>query len=250
MHYISDNSVRARPIGKLNVLGAVLAACQKRILFYIQGMSITIKDPVSGYSHLIGAVLAFAGTIALAQKADGACQMSAFLIFGASAILLYGTSAWYHLFGSPGGKIGLVRKLDHAFIYVLIAGTFTPFCLILAGGFWGATLFAAVWILAGIGAAAVFFPSFWKSFPRGAATGLYLLMGWIGATLIYPLRKHPAAIALLLLGGIFYTIGAIIYAIKKPNPSKAVGFHELFHFFVLAGTFVHFYCIYRYAAGG
>jgi hemolysin III len=211
-------------------------------------MSIKIKDPVSGYSHLMGAFLLILGTIALAQKATNALQMFSFLVFGVSAVLLYGASTWYHLFGASPEKIGLMRKLDHAFIYILIAGTFTPFCLILMGGFWGVAFFAAIWILAGIGTAATFLGSFWKFFPRWAYTGLYLLMGWIGALLIYPLRKHCAVIALLLLGGIFYTVGAAIYARKKPNISKAVGFHELFHFFVLAGTLAHFYCIYRYIA--
>ena len=213
-------------------------------------MLIKIKDPVSGYSHLIGAFLVLAGTVALVGKASGVREILAFLIFGISAILLYGASSWYHLFGASTEKIALIRKLDHAFIYILIAGTFTPFCLILMGGFWGIFLFVTVWILACIGTASIFFRSFWKFFPRWAYTGLYLLMGWIGLALIYPLRKHPAVIALLLLGGIFYTIGAIIYVCKKPNISKSVGFHELFHFFVLAGTLAHFYCIYRYIALG
>ncbi|UMX47377.1 MAG: hemolysin III family protein [Candidatus Nealsonbacteria bacterium DGGOD1a] len=211
-------------------------------------INIKIKDPVSGYSHLVGAVLVFIGTIALALKADGALQMFSFLVFGISATLLYASSAWYHLFGASAEKIGLMRKLDHAFIYILIAGTFTPFCLILMGGLWGIILFAIIWTLAAIGTGAIFFQSFWKFFPRWAYTGLYLLMGWIALLLIYPLRKHHAVIGLLLLGGIFYTIGAAIYARKKPNIGKAIGFHELFHFFVLAGTLAHFYCVWRYIA--
>lgn len=209
-------------------------------------MSIKIKDPVSGYSHLIGAILVFIGTIALAQRAGDGRQMFAFLVFGISAILLYGTSSWYHLFGASAEKIGLLRKLDHACIYILIAGSFTPFCLLLMDGFWRIALFVIIWVLAGIGTAAIFFQSFWRLFPRWAYTGLYLLMGWIGATLVYPIRENHPVIILLLLGGIFYTIGAAIYMCKKPNISKAVGFHELFHFFVLAGTLTHFYCIYRY----
>lgn len=192
--------------------------------------------------------MVFIGTIALAQRAGNARQLFAFLVFGISANLLYITSSWYHLFGASAEKNGLMRKLDHAFIYILIAGTFTPFCLILMGGFWGVTLFGIIWILAGIGTAAIFFRSFWKLFPRWAYTGLYLLMGWIGAALVYPIREHHSAVALLLLGGIFYTIGATIYAYKKPNISKMIGFHELFHFFVLAGTLAHFYCIYHYIA--
>lgn len=211
-------------------------------------MSIKIKDPVSGYSHLIGALLVFIGTIALVQKASNTRQTFAFLVFGISASLLYIISSWYHLFGAAAEKNGIMRKLDHAFIYILIAGTFTPFCLVLMGDLWGITIFVTIWILASIGIAAIFFRSFWKFFPRWAYTGLYLLMGWIGAVLIYPIREHHAAVTLLLIGGIFYTIGAVIYARKKPNISKAVGFHELFHFFVLAGTIAHFYCIYRYIA--
>lgn len=214
----------------------------------IKNMNIKIKDPVSGYSHLIGFFLVLIGTIVLASKAGNALQMFSFLVYGASAILLYGASAWYHLFGSAQEKIGLMRKLDHAFIYILIAGTFTPFCLILMGGLWGIILFALIWTLAAIGTGSIFFQSFWKFFPRRAYTGLYLLMGWIALLLIYPLRKHPVVIGLLLLGGVFYTIGAAIYARKKPNISKAIGFHELFHFFVLAGTLAHFYCVWRYIA--
>lgn len=213
-------------------------------------MAIKIKDPVSGYSHLAGFILFSVGTVALALKANGALQMAAFLIFGISAILLYGASAWYHLFGAAAEKIGPTRKLDHAFIYILIAGTFTPFCLVLTSGFLRIALFALMWALAFTGIAGIFFRQFWKFVPRWAYTGLYLLMGWVGATLIYPLRRYHAVIALLVIGGIFYSIGAVIYALKKPNLNDKVGFHELFHFFVLAGTISHFYCIYHYIARG
>jgi len=176
--------------------------------------------------------------------------MAAFLIFGISAVLLYGVSACYHLFGAAAEKVGLIRKLDHAFIYILIAGTFTPFCLILTNGVLRVVLFVLIWVLACVGTAGVFFRKFWKFVPRRAYTGLYLLMGWVGATLIYPLRRYHSVLALLVAGGIFYSIGAVIYALKKPNLSGKVGFHELFHFFVLAGTLSHFYCIYRYVAQG
>ena len=211
-------------------------------------MATKIKDPVSGFSHLIGVFLSLAGTIALALKAQNPVQLAAFLIFGIAATLLYSASAGYHLLGASSEKIGLARKFDHAFIYVLIAGTFTPFCLVLINNFWGIAFFICIWILAGIGFASTFSPSFWKLLPRWAYTGLYLLMGWFGLLLLYPLRKHPVAAAFLILGGIFYSIGAIIYARKKPNPNKTIGFHELFHFFVLAGTLTHFYCIYQYIA--
>lgn len=205
---------------------------------------------MSGYSHLAGFVFFLAGTVALAIKAQGGLQMFAFLVFGISAVLLYGASAWYHLFGSSPEKIGLMRKLDHAFIYLLIAGTFTPFCLVLTNGFWRLALFVLIWAIAGVGTIGIFFRSFWNFFPRWAYTGLYLAMGWLGVTLAYPLRRYHAVLALLLAGGIFYSIGAAIYTLKRPNLSKKFGFHELFHCFVLAGTISHFYCIYHYVAQG
>lgn len=211
-------------------------------------MKFSIKDPVSGYSHLIGALIFFAGTVLLVKKAENAREVVSFLIFGASTVLLYLASSLYHLFGAPAEKISYTRKMDHALIYLLIAGTFTPFCLVLVRGIFGWTIFASVWAIAIAGTTAIFFDSFWKKFPRWASTGLYLLMGWIGAALIYPLRGNPTVLAFIAAGGILYTVGAVIYIFKKPNLNKYVGFHELFHFFTLAGTFAHFWCIYYYVA--
>lgn len=209
-------------------------------------MNLKVKDPVSGYSHLAGAIIFFFGSFFLIKNSGNPLEFFSFFIFGASACLLYAASAWYHLFGAPREKISYARKLDHAFIYLLIAGTFTPFCLLLIQGLWGGIVFAAIWIIAIIGISAAFLDSFWRLFPRKASTGLYLLMGWIGAALIYPLRAYPTIIAFIAAGGLFYTIGGIIYAFKKPNLNKYFGFHELFHFFILAGTAVHFWCIYKY----
>ena len=209
-------------------------------------MNLKIKDPISGYSHLAGAMIFLIGSVFLVKKAENALEFFSFFVFGATAFSLYFASAWYHLFGSPSEKIGYSRKLDHALIYFLIAGTFTPFCLVLLNGLLGWIVFASVWILTAIGTAAIFFDSFWKHFPRWASTGLYLLMGWIGAVLVYPMRLYPMIIALVAAGGFFYTIGAVIYILKKPNFTKNFGFHELFHFFILAGTIAHFWCVYRY----
>ncbi|MFA5742467.1 MAG: hemolysin III family protein [Candidatus Paceibacterota bacterium] len=209
-------------------------------------MNLKIKDPISGYSHLAGALFFFVGSILLVKRSEGALEFFSFFVFGATAFLLYLASAWYHLFGAPREKIGYSRKFDHALIYFLIAGTFTPFCLVLLRGPWGWIVFASVWILAAVGTAAIFFDSFWKHFPRWASTGLYLFMGWIAAALIYPLRSYPMIIALVAAGGFFYTVGAVIYILKKPNFNKYFGFHELFHFFILAGTLAHFWCIYCY----
>jgi len=209
-------------------------------------MNLKIKDPISGYSHLAGAIIFFIGSIFLIKRSENAVDFFSFLLFGSTAFLLYLASAWYHLFGAPSEKIGYARKFDHALIYFLIAGSFTPFCLVLLGGLWGWIVFAGVWTLAAVGTAAIFFNSFWKHFPRWASTGLYLFMGWIAVALIYPLRSYPMIIALVAVGGFFYTVGAVIYILKKPNFTKNFGFHELFHFLILAGTLTHFWCVYRY----
>jgi hemolysin III len=153
----------------------------------------------------------------------------------------------YHLFGESADKISLLRKLDHASIYFLIAGTFAPFCLVLINNVLGWSVFASVCILAIIGACLSFIKSLW-SLPRWLLTSFYVFIGLIGIILIYPLRIYPEIIKWIIIGGAFYLIGAIIYTIKKPNLSKAFGFHELFHLFILGGTFSHFFCIYQFIA--
>lgn len=205
---------------------------------------IKIKDPVSGFSHLLGAILSIIGTYFLLANSKTIEETVCFLIFGISSFLLYSSSTNYHLFGKPASEIGYLRKIDHASIYFLIAGTFTPFCVLIIENPLGLIILITTWVLAIIGASAVFINSFWKHFPRWASTGLYLLMGWVSVFLMYPLRVYPLILSLLLLGGLFYTIGAVIYAIKKPNLFKGFGFHELFHIFVLLGTITHFFAIY------
>ncbi|MFA6660976.1 MAG: hemolysin III family protein [Bacilli bacterium] len=206
---------------------------------------IKIKDPVSGFSHLIGSVLSIIGTYFLLVNARNTEEIICFLVFGITSFLLYSASTNYHLFGKPASEIGYLRKIDHASIYLLIAGTFTPFCVLAIERPLGLIVLTFVWVLGIIGFSAMFINSFWEHFPRWAATGLYLLMGWVSLFIIYPLRIYPLLLLLLLLGGIFYTIGAVIYAIKKPNLFKGFGFHELFHIFVLLGTICHYIAIYN-----
>jgi hemolysin III len=210
-----------------------------------------IKDPFSGLSHLLGLILSIIGTIFLlyfAYKQNDPIKIFSFLVFGLSMILLYGSSSFYHLFGHSAEEIDIFRKMDHAMIYVLIAGTYTPLCLLGIKGTIGISATIVIWIIALFGIGTVFFKSFWKKTPRWFATFLYILMGWLSMIIIYPLYKAVGIeiIILLLTGGFFYTVGAIIYAIKKPNIHKNFGFHDLFHVFVLLGTIIHFYCIYSY----
>ncbi|BFT95230.1 MAG: hemolysin III family protein [Minisyncoccus archaeiphilus] len=210
-----------------------------------------IKDPISGYSHIVGGILAIVGTIFLLIASINTNQWDKifpFLIFGLSMIMLYFSSGLYHLFGKNAEEVDIFRKIDHAMIYILIAGTYTPLCLIALKGMLGTASFITIWIIAIFGISTVFFKKFWAKMPRWGSTGIYILMGWISIFLIYPLSKTVSSegIMWLIIGGAFYTIGAVIYALKKPNPFKGFGFHEIFHIFVLLGTASHFWCIFHY----
>ncbi|KUK66095.1 MAG: Channel protein, hemolysin III family [Parcubacteria bacterium 34_609] len=207
-----------------------------------------IKDPFSGFSHLLGLILSIIGTVLLVYNSNNLTQIIAFLIFGLSMILLYASSAIYHLFGRSPEEVDIFRKIDHAMIYILIAGTYTPFCLIALDGLWRLIPMIVIWVLALAGIGTIFLKSFWSKTPRWFATSLYILMGWLAVIIIYPLYLSIGIkpVLILLLGGLFYSIGAIIYAIKKPNITKGFGFHEIFHIFVLLGTITHFLGVYNY----
>lgn len=214
-------------------------------------MNIRIKDPVSGISHLLGAILSIAGTailLCISIKGNNAGHIVSFAVFGASMIFLYTSSAIYHLFGHSPEEIDIFRKIDHAMIYVLIAGTYTPFCIIALRGVLGYSTIVFVWALAIAGISSVFFKAFWMHVPRWVATSLYAIMGWLSIIIIYPIYKATSltAVSWIFYGGLFYSAGAIIYAKKKPNLWKGLGFHEIFHILVLLGTICHFYAIYKY----
>lgn len=209
------------------------------------------KDPVSGLTHLLGAVLAIAGTVVLivfAALQHKVWHVVTFSIFGAGMILLYTASTLYHLILASPKANQVLRNIDHSMIYLLIAGTYTPICLIPLRGWIGWTIFGIVWFLAIAGIATSFIPSFLNKVPRWIYTGLYLLMGWISVAVIYPIIKAIGwnFVLWLLYGGAMYSIGAIIYALKKPNFSKWFGFHEIFHLFIIAGTAMHFYAMIKF----
>jgi hemolysin III len=133
-------------------------------------------------------------------------------------------------------------------IFVLIAATYTPICLIPLRGAWGWSLFGSIWGLSTLG---IFMKFFWLQAPRWFSTTIYLLMGWLVIVGIWPLIKaiHAGGFLWILIGGLFYTSGAVIYALKKPDPWPNIfGFHEIFHIFVMLGSFSHFWVMYRYVA--
>lgn len=210
------------------------------------------KEITSALTHLGGAIfglLALGLLLNAAIKAGSLLALISFLIFGLSMIFLYSTSCIYHFIDSSKKKAKLImRKLDHIMIFVLIAGTYTPVCLLVLNKDLGYKLLALVWSITIIGA---FIKIFWINAPRWISAGLYLGMGWLSVLVFMPLVESmaPGGIFWLVAGGLLYTVGGVIYGLKKPNLDKPwFGFHELFHLFVLAGTFCHFMMMYLHVA--
>ena len=203
------------------------------------------KDPLSGLLHLIGAVLAFPATALLIIKSiesgqDIAWKIVSFSIFGVTLCMVYFWSTMYHwLPKNAGGKNQVFRKFDHLSIYLLIAGSYTPFCLVTLRGVWGWTIFSLIWGLAIIFIA---LQSVFIDLPRRLTTTVYVIMGWSVILAVKPLLTNltPAAWPLLVGGGVVYSIGGAIYAVKKPNLFEGFGYHELWHVFVLTGSILHF----------
>jgi hemolysin III len=200
-----------------------------------------IKDPVSCLTHLFGAVAAAVCLVALLVRAAplGGRYTLSFAVFGVSLVLLYSASAAYHMFRLSEDGLRLLRRIDHTMIFYLIAGTYTPVCLIPLWGAWGWSILGTVW---GLALAGTFMKIFWLTAPRMVSTLIYVIMGWIVLAALYPLFKAitGTAFALLLAGGMCYTAGAVIYAVKRPVLNiPGFGFHEIFHVFVLAGSAFH-----------
>jgi len=208
---------------------------------------IKIKDPFSCISHLVGTILAMIGTTILIVYASldaTVYHIVSFCIYGSTLILLFLFSSLYHMLDLSSKKTILLKKLDHIMIYMFIAGTYTPLCLVTLRGGWGWSIFGVIWGIALLG---FVLKLFFINIPRYFSTVLYLAMGWIAIIAIYPLIKSLPVNGLLWLfsGGVTYTIGTVIYAIKKPNFWPGVfGFHEIWHLFVLAASFCFFWVMY------
>lgn len=200
-----------------------------------------LRHPFAGLSHLAGAGLSVAGLVVLLWLSGGRpWHVSSFAIYGASLIALYLSSAIYHLFHVSPQHEERLLALDQAAIYLLIAGTYTPICLVTLRGPWGWSLFGVVWGIAAIG---IILRFAWRSAPHWLSLVLYLVMGWLVVVAITPLVKAlPApAMSWLVLGGIVYSVGAVIFATDRPRlwPGK-FGAHDLWHCFVLGGSACHF----------
>lgn len=216
-------------------------------------MQITIREPGSAITHFIGMMMAMFAAIPLLIKAgitSGYLSFASMAIFMASMILLYGASATYHSVNLTGRYLSIFRKLDHMMIFVLIAGSYTPVCLIVLGGQSGYTLLALVW---GIALTGMVIKACWITCPKWFSSVIYIAMGWVCLLVFGQLLSTlpTAAFLWLLAGGLIYTAGGIIYALKLPlfnSRHKDFGSHEVFHLFVMAGSVCHFIFMYVYVA--
>ena len=207
------------------------------------------RDPVSGLTHLIAAVAAVVGLTGLLVlgRTDGAKE-AALAVYGSSLVLMFSASAAYHSIRAGRRITRWLHRLDHASIYLLVAGTYTPVCLYFFTGIYRWGLLGTVWC---IGFTGIGLKLFAAKVPRWLTASISLLMGWLGLVAIPEVvRTMPvAAMVWLVLGGLFFSVGAVVYITKRPNPFPRVfGFHEIWHIFVILGCLSHYIVIAVYVA--
>ena len=210
-----------------------------------------IKDPGSAITHFIGMLMAIFAAVPLLIKAanePSQIYIISLTIYAASLILLYAASTTYHTFDVSERVNTILKKIDHMMISVLIAGSYTPVCLIVLKGRTGLILLAVVWSIA---IAGILIKAFWVYCPKWVSSVLYIGMGWTCVLAFTQILNNMSAAAFgwLLAGGIIYTVGGVIYALKLPifnNRHKNFGSHEIFHLFVMGGSACHFVVMYAF----
>ncbi|MEW6094129.1 MAG: hemolysin III family protein [Chloroflexota bacterium] len=200
-----------------------------------------LREPFNGLSHLGGAIAALFGQFALLIAGwSGTAKIVSVVVYGLSLVAMFAASASYHLVKVKPATLLILRKIDHSAIFLLIAGTYTPFCVLAFTGFFRWGLLTLIWAIALTG---ILVKVFFVGAPRWLNAGMYVLMGWlcIVAAPQMPSVLPPNAIIWLVIGGVTYTLGAVVYAMKLFNfvPGK-FGFHEVWHIFVLLGALAHF----------
>lgn len=216
-------------------------------------MQITIREPGSAITHFIGMMMAIVAAAPLLVKAALDADMTALVamtVFIGSMVALYGASAVYHSVTVKENILKVFRKLDHMMIFVLIAGSYTPVCLVVLGGRMGYTLLAVVWGIAVVG---MVVKACWITCPKWFSSLVYIAMGWVCLAVFGTLWNTlpHSAFLWLLAGGIVYTAGGVIYALKLPifnARHKYFGSQEIFHLFVMGGSICHFVFMYLYVA--
>lgn len=216
-------------------------------------MNFYVKDPGSALTHFIAMVLSLVASVPLLAKTalfSGPGATAAMAVFIVSMVLLYAASTIYHSFDISAHVNMILKKIDHMMIFVLIAGSYTPVCLIVLGNPVGYRLLITVWAIAALG---ILIKAFWVTCPKWFSSILYIAMGWVCMTAIRPIYSAlpHAAFGWLLAGGIIYTIGGVIYALKLPlfnQRFRNFGSHEIFHLFVMGGSFCHYFFMFQYVA--
>jgi len=216
-------------------------------------MLFKIKDPGSALSHFVAMLLALGAATPLLIKAahtPGHTHAAALAIFIVSMILLYAASTIYHTFDISPKVNQILRKVDHMMIYILIAGTYTPICLLVLGNGTGWTLLALVWSIAAVG---IVINALWITCPKWFSSMIYIAMGWVCVLAFKGIVEAlpRSAFGWLLAGGIIYTVGGVIYALKLPifnSRFRYFGSHELFHLFVIGGSVCHYIMMYAFVA--
>ena len=210
------------------------------------------KDPGSALTHFIGFMMALFGTFPMLIRAavshvsmTGLISVSVFML---SMLMLYGASTIYHSFNLPGNGNKILKKIDHMMIFVLIAGTYTPVCVLKLPNRTGYMMLVAVWIVAAVG---MILKACWATCPKWFSSIIYIAMGWIciGALPQIMEALTTQQFLWLLTGGILYTVGGVIYALKLSvfnELHKNFGSHEIFHLFVMGGSFCHYMCVYGF----
>ena len=210
-----------------------------------------VKDPGSALTHfiaMIGAAIAAVPLLHKAAEEADSRHLAALAVFIISMILLYAASTTYHTFDISAKVNTILKKIDHMMISVLIAGSYTPVCLLVIGGRKGITLLCIVWAFAIVG---ILIKAFWVFCPKWVSSVLYIGMGWTCVLAFSTILDNLSAAAFgwLLAGGIIYTVGGVIYALKLPifnSKHKNFGSHEIFHLFVMGGSICHFIVMYTF----
>ena len=203
-----------------------------------------MREPVNGLTHLAGAIAAVFGMIAMLIVGWGVtAKVVSVVAYGIGLISMFSASATYHMARVRPAVLQILRKIDHSAIFLLIAGTYTPFCLIAFTGFWRWGLLAIIWSIALIG---ITVKVFYVKAPRWLNAGIYVCMGWlcVMAAPQMPSMLPFTALLWLIIGGVVYTLGAVVYATRIFNfvPGK-FGFHEVWHIFVLLAALAHFIAV-------
>jgi hemolysin III len=199
-------------------------------------MNAELRPRLRGIFHQYAFFVSIGFGALLISGASGASERASAIVFAASLAAMFGVSALYHRRTWQPRARRWMRRLDHTAIYLLIAGTYTPFVLLALSGTWRWTLLPIVW---GGALVAIVFKLAWIDAPKWLDAAIGMSLGWIGIVALPPLWAHsgPMGVGLLALGGVLYTVGAVIYAARRPDPAPAVfGYHELFHLFVIAAA--------------